>query len=62
MTTRFSALGNRDLQTTDCASASDQQVIFLAISLEMNTRYCIDGIDFSVSGMLCRAYSAVAKS
>ena len=39
MTTPFSALGNRDL-------ASDQQVIFLVISLEMNTRYCVDGIDF----------------
>ena len=58
MTTRFSALGNRDLQTTDRASASDQQVIFLVISLEMNTRYCIDGIDFfSVSGMLCTVRS-----
>ena len=47
MTTRqFSALDHGDVQTTDRASASDQQVIFLVISLEMKNRYCIDGIDF----------------
>ena len=35
-----------------------KHVIFLVISLEMSTRFCIDGIDFfSASGMLCTVRS-----
>ena len=52
-TTHFSALEHPDLQTIDRASASDQHVIFLVISLKTNTRYCIDGIDFFLYQECC---------